>query len=136
MNHQTMNHHARILITGSRNFGSRPGDEALMSNTLWHIQRMLIDQGARDITLVHGAARGADQLAGQIGNALSMRIETHPAQWNTYGKRAGLIRNQEMVNAGADVVLAFPVGESRGTRHCMRQAHAAGLTVINVTEQQ
>ena len=130
-----MHHHSRILITGSRDFGSRAGDEALMRNALEYAQRVLLERGARDITRVHGTARGADRLAGRIGHALGMHIEEHPADWDTHGKRAGLLRNQEMVDAGADVVLAFPVGQSRGTRHCMRQAHSAGLTVWNVTEQ-
>ena len=130
-----MEYHARILIAGSRNFGSHPDDKDLMRTTLEKIQQKLLDQGAHSITLVHGAARGADRLAGEIGHELGMSVEFHPAQWDVYGNRAGILRNQEMVDAGADIVLAFPVGESRGTRHCMRQAHKAGLTVLNVTEQ-
>lgn len=130
-----MNHHARILVTGSRNFGAQPGDAALMQHALIQFQQMLLNQGAREITLVHGAARGADQLAGEIGRTLGMHIEPHPANWNAYGKRAGYLRNQAMVDAGADVVLAFPVGRSRGTRMCMRLAFEAGLTVYNITEQ-
>ena len=36
-----------------------------------------------------------------------------------------------MVNAGADLCLAFPLGESRGTRDCVRRADAAGIPVLN-----
>ena len=36
-----------------------------------------------------------------------------------------------MVDLGADVCLAFPLGESRGTRDCMRRASEAGIPVID-----
>lgn len=132
-----MNTHARILVTGSRHFGTgarKDQDTNLMTHALHHIGASLYANGAQIITLVHGAARGADTLAGNIGAQLGYSIEAHPADWNTYGKKAGIIRNQHMVNLGADVTLAFPIGESRGTRHCMRVAELARIPVINVTE--
>lgn len=132
-----MDTHARIIITGSRYFGSGTRtnyDIDLMTRALEQIGVNLRAQGAQTITLVHGAARGADTLAANIGAQLGYIIEAHPANWSTYGKRAGTIRNQHMVNLGADVVLGFPIGESRGTRHCMRTAQLAHIPVINVTE--
>jgi len=44
------------------------------------------------------------------------------------GRRAGAIRNQEMIDEGkADGVVAFPGG--KGTEDLVRRAEAAGLTV-------
>lgn len=38
-------------------------------------------------------------------------------------------------NLDADYVLAFPLGESRGTRRCMTYAESKGLTVVNLGER-
>lgn len=126
---------ARLLITGSRNFGSQgSSDIALMRTALKDARCRLAGVGFDRIILVHGAARGADQLAASIGKSMGFTLEPHPAQWDVHGKTAGPIRNKEMVELGADLVLAFPRGSSRGTRGCMALADKAGIEVINVTE--
>jgi hypothetical protein len=113
----------RILVTGSRDWTDR--------DTIRHA---LIDAalGARmdlyQVTVVHGAARGADRIAGEIAREYGCRVEEHPAQWQD-GPSAGPRRNAHMVALGADLCLAFPHGESRGTRDCMRRAQAAGIPV-------
>jgi YspA, cpYpsA-related SLOG family len=54
---------------------------------------------------------------------------TFHADWDKYGKAAGPIRNQEMVNGGADLCLAFLHPESRGTLDCMGRAEVAQIPV-------
>lgn len=87
--------------------------------------------------VVHGdCPTGADRYASEWCrearfNGLHVIEEAHPADWGKHGKAAGPIRNQQMVDLGADVVLAFPLGESRGTRHCMAAAEKAGIPVIS-----
>lgn len=96
-------------------------------------------------TLVHGACpRGADKIADQIWTGWygNDRIERHPAQWNTHTsacpswhvrqrtcKSAGFRRNGEMVDLGADVVLAFRKDGSSGTNDTIQKAKAAELPV-------
>lgn len=53
----------------------------------------------------------------------------HPGSLPDYCPSAGPRRNAAMVAAGADLVLAFPLGRSYGTRGCMRLAAAAGIEV-------
>lgn len=126
---------ARLLITGSRNFGDRGHvDIALMRTALKDARRKLHDTGFDRIVLVHGAARGADQLAAVVGKSMGFVLDPHPAQWSVHGKAAGPIRNKEMVDLGADLMLAFPRGASRGTRGCMQLAAEAGIEIVNVTE--
>ncbi len=126
---------ARLLITGSRNFGDQGHvDIALMRTALKDARRKLHDAGFDRIVLVHGAARGADQLAAAVGKSMGFILEPHPAQWSVHGKAAGPIRNKEMVDLGADLMLAFPRGASRGTRGCMQLAAEAGIEIVNVTE--
>lgn len=128
---------ARLLITGSRNFGDQGSfDIELMRAALKDARRKLHDAGFDRIVLVHGAARGADQLAAAVGKSMGFVLEAHPAEWNAHGKAAAPIRNKEMVDLGADLMLAFPRGTSRRTRGCMQLAAEAGIEIINVTEAQ
>lgn len=120
---------ARLLITGSRYFN----DAGLMSAAISDAVSTLRGFGFDRIVLVHGGAHGADMLAAHIGKSMGLEIEAHPARWDVYGKAAGPVRNKEMVELGADLVLAFPVGESRGTRGCMRLARERGCAIVNVT---
>lgn len=97
----------RILITGSRDWIDRLTIEAA-----------ILSYADEDTTIVHGGARGADSMAGAIARTHGMIEEVHPAAWDTKGRGAGLIRNAEMVDAGADVCLAFIRNQSRGATHC------------------
>lgn len=115
----------RILVTGSRTLTD--------ANLVARVLERAAD-GAGSVTLVHGGARGADALAERYGRARGWSIERHNADWERFGKAAGMIRNSEMVRRGADVCVAFPVGESRGTRHAMRLAGRAGIPVVNATD--
>lgn len=116
----------RILITGSRDWADRDV-----------IRRALIRAGQdahvhpQGVTVVHGGARGADQIAGELAGEFGCMVEVHRADWDRYGKAAGHRRNAEMVALGADVCLAFPLGESRGTRGCMALAEKAGIPVVS-----
>lgn len=78
-------------------------------------------------TIVHGAAKGADRIAAQEGQKLGLLIEEHPADWQTHGKRAGVIRNEEMAKLGADLCLAFWDGRSRGTSDMVDRAERHGI---------
>jgi hypothetical protein len=112
----------RVLITGSRSW-----DDAET------IENALIDVFKKsrcalpDITVVHGTAPGADELAGMIADWLGMTVEEHPADWERWGRRAGFLRNKEMVDAGANVCLAFWDGVSKGTEMTMKLAMKAGI---------
>lgn len=94
-----------------------------------------LERSPEGMVVIHGGAKGADAMADHWASivqrmGLPVKVESHNADWDRHGKAAGPIRNQEMVDAGADVCLAFPLGESRGTRHCMKAAEQAGIPVI------
>lgn len=113
----------RLLVTGSRDWS----DRTVIRDALRQAWR---DLQPGPIVLVHGAARGADSIAAEIWTGGKLPDEPHPADWDTHGKKAGPIRNQEMVDAGADLVLAFPIGSGwSGTRDCMRRARFAYIPV-------
>jgi hypothetical protein len=89
-------------------------------------------------TLIHGAcATGADAHAHHwcevAGAALGVIEVQYPADWQQFGKRAGPIRNEKMIReAGAELVLAFPLLDSRGTWHTIELAKKAGIQVKKV----
>lgn len=119
----------RVIVTGSRAWK----DEAAVYDALWGAYR---EHGP--FQLVHGAcSTGADYYAGLwyriVGAKLDCAEEKFPAAWAARGKRAGPERNARMIEAGADLVLAFPLPEGSGTQHTMRLAEAAGIEVKEYT---
>ena len=119
---------ARILITGSRQFSDGQIMQDAIGKTLLHLSDTAL-KGV--VTLVHGTARGADQLADALAPTLGLTVERWPADWDRLGSKAGTHRNQLMVDAGADVCLAFRVDglPCTGTRDCASRAARAGIPV-------
>lgn len=123
----------RILVTGSRQIV----DQGRIYRELdAEYEKWLSQSSEPAFVVVHGAAPGADALAGQWAwdrrnETPAPDVEVHPAKWRQYGRLAGHIRNAEMVEAGADLVLAFfhPGAENRGTTNCVTQARLKGLTI-------
>lgn len=127
----------RVIVTGSRSFS----DE----QAVWVALAFYIAENCNDgdtLTVVHGdCPTGADSFAHtwcallDAGDDLDVRVleERHPADWDRYGKGAGPLRNREMVDLGADLVLAFPLpgprNLSRGTWDCIDAAAAHGIPV-------
>lgn len=89
-------------------------------------ERLLWDR----IVFVNGGGRGGDDIGARLAQAWGMTVETHPAQWQRRGRRAGPERNEEMVRLGANVCIALPQGASPGTRHCAALAERAGIPVL------
>lgn len=112
----------RVMVTGSRDWTER----GIIRSALTQVSR---NPGVESVTVVHGAARGADSIAADAAQTLGYAVEAHPADWETYGKAAGVIRNTEMLNSGIDFVLAFQKGGSRGTAHAVKAARLRGIPV-------
>lgn len=117
----------RILVTGSRSWIDVETIRAALVVAWSQHPEMGNDPTPRP-TLVSGACpTGADAIAERLAATMHWPIEKHPAEWSIHGKAAGPIRNQLMVNLGADLCLAFPLPESRGTHDCIRRAQASGI---------
>lgn len=111
-----------VLVCGSRNFKQRSFMEFALGK---HLR-----PGA---TVIHGDCRGADKMAGEIATQLGLEVKAFPADWKR-GKRAGPERNQRMIDEGKpEIVIAFPVGESTGTKDLIERARRAGVKVYQYT---
>lgn len=81
--------------------------------------------------LVHGGANGADSIAGAWAAAAGVKCEVCEANWAEYGRKAGPMRNQAMIDIYEPrLVVAFPGG--RGTADMVMRAVMAGVNVLVV----
>ncbi len=119
----------RILITGSRTWPDKM--------RLWsEIEKVVAAKNEHDfrVIIVHGTAPGADSMAGELAKFKEWSEERHPADWEKYGRRAGFVRNKEMVDLGADVCIGFVHNNSRGASMTVDLAQKAGIPTLVIRE--
>jgi hypothetical protein len=78
--------------------------------------------------IVSGGAAGADVMAERLAREFAIPITIYPANWEKFGKRAGMIRNESIVN-DCEAVVAFPGPDSIGTRGTISLARKKGIPV-------
>lgn len=110
----------RVLVCGSRHFN----DAELMEDILKQYNITV---------LIEGEARGADTLGRLYAERHGIPVEKYPAKWEEHGKRAGPIRNSQMLKEGKpDLVIAFLAPDSRGTKNMIDQARKARVETVVV----
>lgn len=114
----------KVLVCGGRDFN----DYDLLVDTL---VSLLGQYGLKDVIFISGRASGADRLGERFAKANNCELLVFPADWNKFGKAAGFIRNQQMLDEGKpDLVVALPGG--RGTADMVRRAKKHGIEVAEV----
>ena len=88
-----------------------------------------LGQPANAFLLSGACPRGADRIAETVWAKANLPIKRFPADWERFGKRAGFVRNAEMVNSGPNICLAFIRNNSRGASHTRKLAMDAGIPV-------
>ena len=123
----------RVLVCGGRDFEDTSLLEDVLSDVYWSLSH----EEQQSFVLIEGGARGADRLARNflmqtLGLDPDYHLATYPALWTIYGKKAGPIRNQQMLDEGKpDLVVAFPGG--KGTADMVCRARAAGVEVKEIS---
>ena len=129
----------RILVCGGRDFQ----DRGLLDRTLTNLcnvadWRWPSDEYGNWLPNVHiiaGKAKGADTMAVDWAVVNWCEFTEFPADWNKHGKKAGFLRNRQMLEEGKpDIVVAFPGGH--GTRMMIDIAKKAGVEVYEVGVHQ
>jgi len=109
----------RVIVCGGRNYHDKAAVYAALDR--------LHEKKGIDF-LIQGSGAGADYTAWQWAQDRGVLCGSFPAQWDEHGRRAGPIRNQQMIDEGRpDGVVAFPGG--RGTADMIERAKRAGIAV-------
>lgn len=138
----------KLLICGGRDYGRKWNyeeqrwriDRGTVRRAFRLLQRICQTVQSSRITIVHGKAAGADSIAEGFvrycrRNKLFISQElteiAYPADWKTHGKKAGPIRNQQMLTTEQpDVIIVFPGG--KGTEHMKTIGRLAGIPIYEV----
>ena len=106
----------KYAIVGSREFPDKVFVESIT-------QQLINDDP--DFILVSGGARGVDTWGSDVAIKNNKLSIVHYADWNKHGKKAGFLRNHDIIN-DANMVYAFWDGTSKGTKHSIDLAIKAG----------
>jgi len=98
---------ANIAVVGGRDFNNK-------KRMFYALDSYRKAYGIKSI--VSGGARGADTLAEVYAHEKNIPLTVYKAEWEKYGKKAGFLRNNTIVE-NCDVVIAFPTSKSKGTWH-------------------
>jgi hypothetical protein len=79
----------RIIVAGSRSLT----DYELLNRKLAHLFRRLTPE---DTVIISGTAKGADIMGEYWAWAHGFEVMRFPADWEKHGRKAGMIRNEEM----------------------------------------
>lgn len=111
----------RVLVCGGRTFGYLQEQEAFIYTVL--------DSFKDQIThVISGGAAGADDIAIRWAARNSIPRTVFMADWKKYGRGAGSIRNQQMLDEGRpEMLIAFPGG--KGTTDMIRRAKSANIGI-------
>lgn len=127
----------RVLVCGGRDFEDFDFISAYLGNRLidyygWHPDPEPYGSWYWDnLHIIEGGAQGADAGARIWARANYVDLIEFPADWKRHGKRAGYLRNVQMLEEGKpDLVIAFPGG--KGTAMMVKLARDAGVPVEEV----
>lgn len=103
----------KVLICGSRSITDEKEVFSRLDKTLANV----------DVSeVITGGAREIDRIAEKWARRKGIPVKVVRSDWKRYGRKAGLVRNRQMVGA-ADVVVALWDGVSRDTVHSVVTAH-------------
>jgi hypothetical protein len=101
-----------VAIVGSRSIN----DYNLFQESLSEILGELMCDGTIIDCIVSGGASGVDTMAERYAKAHKIPTKICKPDWNTFGKRAGFLRNKQIVEY-SDVVIVYWDGVSKGSKH-------------------
>lgn len=113
----------RVIIAGSRECPE------YCDKLLTRIDKLLLPKlNITNTEIVSGTARGADRLGENFAKINGYDLKLFPADWNSLGKGAGMIRNRQMAGYATHLI-ALHKNNSRGTANMIETATKLGLEI-------
>lgn len=112
----------KTIIAGGRNITNYLHIAYVVSQSGWQ---------SEITTVVSGGAPGVDALGEQWAKSAGVPVVKFPADWRTYGKAAGPIRNEQMAKYADALILVWD-GKSKGSASMKRLAQNYGLKIFEV----
>lgn len=111
----------RVAVVGSRDFPSP----------------LLVSEFVRSLpsgcVVVSGGSGVVDLEAAASARARGLEVEEFLADWKSFGRSAGPLRNRALVSSGLSFLVCFlsdPSSPSRGSASAVREARKAGVPVF------
>ena len=111
-----------ITIAGSRNFEDYEKGKSFIDDCLSKIEN-------DEITVLSGGCRGSDKIGERFAKEKNYNLIIYRAEWDKYGKAAGIIRNKKMADR-SDCIICFWDGKSKGTKSLIDYALKKSVTVF------
>lgn len=115
----------KLIIAGSRT----------LNPSVATIKFLIKDFNIKPSEIVTGTANGVDNKGEVYAGHANLNVTRFPAKWNTYGKSAGIHRNNEMANY-ADALLLIWDGLSKGSKHMRSLAEKYNIPLYEVILRQ
>jgi hypothetical protein len=119
----------KTIVAGSRDGLARKQVFAVL-NLVWQSE-----QPFEITSVVSGAARGVDTWGEEWAATLKLPVHRMPADWDSHGKAAGLLRNKQMAEA-ADALILIWDGSSSGSKNMLAEMRALKKPVFEVVIRQ
>jgi hypothetical protein len=115
-----------VAIVGSRTFKDYKKLKEIINSLNINISK-----------IISGGANGADKLGELLAKENNIDIHIFYPDWNKYGKKAGFIRNEQIVK-NSDLIIAFWDGKSKGTLHSINlsKKYNKDLIIYNFIEDK
>lgn len=109
----------KMLVCGSRDYADKERLFAVL-DSLWRPAVRAIPEMEPVSAIIEGCAHGADRLAEEWAVSRGVVCLHRPADWAQHGRKAGVIRNAQMLGEHPQFVVAFladRANPSKGTQH-------------------
>lgn len=121
----------KILVCGGRHFESYGLLKVVLGKL---IEKFHINISTSEI--VSGHCQGADMLGEKYAEEYGVSVKRFPADWGKYKRKAGPIRNKQMIDyiSGFEnkLVVAFTTADTVGTRNTINLAQKNHIPVVEI----